>query len=134
MNKILILFFIILIVLSGCATSTTQQKESDYINQTENNYSIKEDFNSYDEAIKYVRSEKIFIKDSVNTSKSSWIRGAEYYCLRGEDEGYAIFNLNGKEYIHKSLPSNVWEGFKREDSFGSYYNSNIKGKYTLILK
>lgn len=94
----------------------------------------EKEFYSYEEAVDYVRSDPNFIVDKVDTSKSSWIRTAEYYYLKGNSFGYAIFNLNGKEYIHRGVPRNKWDGFKSASSFGSYYNQYIKGKYTLYLE
>lgn len=92
-----------------------------------------EDFSNYEEAIEYVRSNPVFNLDKVDTSKSSWIRGAEYCYQNGSDYGYAIFNLQEKEYIHKGVPKEVWEDFKDAESFGSYYNKYLKGEYTLYL-
>ena len=45
-------------------------------------------FNSYDDAIFWVRNNHGLTKDSVDTSKSSWIRGAEYY---SDGSGYGFF-------------------------------------------
>lgn len=95
---------------------------------------LEKEFYSYEEAVDYVRNDPNFIVDEVDTSKSSWIREAEYYYLKSNNFGYVILNLNGKEYIHREVPKNVWEGFKRSSSFGSYYNQYIKGKYKIYLK
>lgn len=81
-----------------------------------------------------MRSNSDFKKDTVNTSKSSFIRGAEFYKIPGASAGgYLILNLNGKDYIHRNVPEKVWTRFKGASSFGSYYNSNIKGKFRLDL-
>jgi len=89
-------------------------------------------FTSYDQAQTWVRTNPNFSKDSVDTSKSSWIRGAEYY-TDGSGSGYLILNMKGKEYIWEGVPLNVWEGFKEADSFGKYYHKYIKGRYILEL-
>lgn len=61
----------------------------------------------------------------LDTSKSSWIRGAWY----DSQEKYMIIDLNGTKYNYYGMPNNVWEAFKRADSFGTFYNKNIKGIY-----
>jgi hypothetical protein len=91
------------------------------------------DFNSYEEAIVWVRSTNSLIKDSVDTSKSSWIRSAEYYS-DGLGIGFLILNMKGKEYIWEGVPLNVWKGFKKADSFGKYYHRYIKGNYYMELE
>ena len=35
----------------------------------------------------------------------------------------------GMEYIYDNVPLSVWEGFKNAPSKGSYYATNIRGKY-----
>lgn len=90
-------------------------------------------FDSYSQANKLVKSSTFEIKESVNTSKSSWIRGATYYSCDGE-KGFFILQTDNKEYIHQNVPLDIWKGFKNASSFGSYYSRNIKGKYQLQLK
>ncbi|MBW1613973.1 MAG: KTSC domain-containing protein [Deltaproteobacteria bacterium] len=89
-------------------------------------------FDSYQQATRLVKSSKFKIKETLDTSKSSWIRGATYYSCDGE-EGFLILVTDDKEYIHQNVPINVWNGFKNASSFGSYYSRNIKGKYQLQL-
>lgn len=86
-------------------------------------------FSSWDEATRYVRSH--YEAETVDTSKSSWITSAEYY--EAEGEGYLILGMNGKPYIFRGVPPAVWEGFKKADSFGSYYQAHIKGRYYFKL-
>ena len=97
------------------------------------NASDRPSFNSYDDAISWVRNNHGLSKDSVDTSKSSWIRGAEYY-TDGSGYGFLILNMKGKEYIWEDVPTIVWNGFKKADSFGKYYHRNIKGNYYMGLK
>ena len=61
----------------------------------------------------------------VNTSRSSFIRGAWY------DEGnqYMVISLSGTNYHYCGLPTSIWNQFRRADSFGKTYNRIIKGKY-----
>jgi hypothetical protein len=61
----------------------------------------------------------------LDTSKSSWIRGAWYDAERR----YMIINLRGTNYHYCGLLPSVWKKFKESDSFGSSYNANIKGNY-----
>lgn len=89
-------------------------------------------FNSYDDAISWVRNNHGLSKDSVDTSKSSWIRGAEYYS-DGSGYGFLILNMKGKEYIWEDVPIIIWNGFKKADSFGKYYHRHIRGRYYMEL-
>jgi len=61
----------------------------------------------------------------LDTSTSSFVQGAWY----DFSEQYMIINLNGTNYHYCSLPSSVWQEFMTAESFGSYYNSDIKGYY-----
>lgn len=93
---------------------------------------IDEHFSSYGDALRKVRSVDWAIEESVNTSKSSWIRAASFYSCDGKS-GYFIIKTDSKEYIHQGLPVGVWREFKTASSFGSYYTKNIKNKYRLRL-
>jgi hypothetical protein len=93
---------------------------------------LPKSYDSYDEALSLIRAAKFQYEDKANTSKSSWIRGAEYYSCDGKT-GYFILITDSKEYIHAGMPLDVWEGFKNAESFGKYYNDYIKHKYLLSL-
>lgn len=77
-------------------------------------------------SVKY-RSDPVDISsfEHLDTSKSSWVRGAWY------DSGnkYMIINLSGTNYHYCSMPNSVWRNFKSASSFGSHYNGYIKGNY-----
>jgi hypothetical protein len=90
-------------------------------------------YSSYSKAVSAIRSYSFGYSDFADMSKSSWIKSAEYYsCTSGS--GYLIVNLkSGESYIHYGVPAAKWNGFKSADSFGSYYNSQLKGMYTLKL-
>lgn len=94
--------------------------------------SLPRQFNSYAEAISKVKQTKFKIAENLNTSKSSWIVGAKYYSCDGLT-GYMILRTSEREYIHQGLPIGMWTEFKTADSFGKYYNTNIKGHYRLRL-
>lgn len=90
-------------------------------------------FSSYNDAISSVESVDFKIEDEADTSKSSWIRSADFYSCDG-DSGYLIISTDDHEYIHENLPVSVWEDFKNADSFGKFYNANIKNNYQMISK
>jgi hypothetical protein len=91
-------------------------------------------FTSYSQAIKAVQSSNFKIKESANTSSSSWMTSAKYYSCDG-NKGFFIYTTNrGYEYIHSGVPLRIWEGFKNADSKGKYYNSEMKNRYQINLK
>lgn len=100
--------------------------------QAQDCHQLPTSFTSYQQAEKMVKAADFKIYDSVNTSKSSWIRGAEFYSCDGRT-GFFIFKTDSKAYIYKDLPIEVWQGFKNAASFGSYYNSFIKGKWRMVI-
>jgi hypothetical protein len=89
-------------------------------------------FNSYEDAVAFVKKATFKITDQVNTSKSSWIRSASYYSCDGK-VGYFIYSTDKQEYIHAGVPVEIWMGFKNADSFGSYYDHNIRKRYRFNL-
>ena len=93
---------------------------------------LPKSFSSYEQAKSLVKSSTFKIKESVNTSKSSWIRGASFYSCDSK-KGFLIINTDSKEYIHQNVPIEIWREFKNAGSFGSYYSNYIRGKYRLIL-
>jgi hypothetical protein len=94
--------------------------------------SIPAHFNSYEQATSWVKDATFKFKESVNTSKSSWIRSASYYSCDGK-VGYFIYSTDKQEYIHAGVPIEIWNGFKNADSFGSYYDHYIRKKYRFYL-
>ncbi len=90
-------------------------------------------FATYEEANAKVRAANFPVKETANTSGSSWIRGAEYYSCDSK-QGYFILVTDKKSYIYDGVPVNIWKNFKAAQSKGGYYNSNIKGRYKLHLK
>ena len=93
---------------------------------------LKEDFTSYEQAEKSIENTNFTFSDTCNTSKSSWILGAEYYSCDNKN-GYFLIKTKKRTYIHKDLPKGIWNEFRNADSFGKFYNSKIKGKYQLII-
>lgn len=94
---------------------------------------LPERFSSYSQAITLVQRSTFRISESANTTGSSWLNSAKYYSCDGI-KGYLIYSTNkGYQYIHSEVPVNVWSGFIKAESKGSYYNSNIKYRYKLKL-
>lgn len=89
-------------------------------------------FKSYDQAVSTVRNFGFSFKDRVNTAKSSWIRGASYYSC-DKRSGFLLINTDNENYIHANVPVAIWYQFKSAYSFGSFYSSQIRGRYQLRL-
>lgn len=89
-------------------------------------------FSTYKEAESKILSAKFAFSDNVNTSKSSWVRGASFYSC-DKKIGYFIIKTDKRNYIYKNLPISIWNSFKNANSFGSYYDRNIKNRYQLYL-
>lgn len=90
-------------------------------------------YSSNDEAAKTIKAAHFKIQETVNTSKSSWIRGASYYSCDG-NLGFFILKTDNREYLYSEVPVATWNGFKNSNSFGEYYNSYIKHTFTFYLK
>lgn len=88
-------------------------------------------FSSYEEAASKISKASFKVSESVNTSKSSWIRSAKYRSCDGQT-GYLLIGTDTREYIHKGVPIVVWNSFRKASSFGSYYNEYIKYRYRLV--
>lgn len=90
-------------------------------------------FSSYSQAITTIQNTEFKISESLTTSKSSWIRRADYYSCDGQS-GFFIIVTDAKSYIHANMPIALWLHFKQANSFGSFYDHYIKGKYRIYLK
>lgn len=93
---------------------------------------LQEKFSSYSEAIEKINRTKFAFIDKVNTSSSSWVRGASFYSCN-KRLGYFIIKTDKGNYIYKDLPINIWNSFKNSSSFGRYYDINIRNRYQLYL-
>lgn len=89
-------------------------------------------FNSYQQANKDIKSANFKIEENINTSRSTFVEGASYYSCDGKI-GYLLINIRNTEYIHQNVPITLWKNFKQADSFGKFYNFNIKGNYNLLI-
>lgn len=90
-------------------------------------------FSTYDEAESMVQHTQFEYTDEVNTSKSSWIRGAQYFSC-DKQTGFLIIKTDRGSYIHQNVPIHLWYRFKQAVSFGKFYNQFIKHRYPLMLK
>lgn len=119
MIKIYIAFFFSLIIII-CSCSGTDCDQ------------LPKSYSSYNDAEKIIKKADFKIEEKVNTSKSSWVRGAQYYSCDGIT-GFFILKTNNENYLHSGLPVKIWEGFKNSKSFGRYYNEKIKNRYFFNL-
>jgi hypothetical protein len=93
---------------------------------------LPKNYSSYNEAIKIITAADFQIEETVNTSKSSWVRGASYYSCDGAT-GFFILKTDNQDYLYSGVPAEIWQGFKNAESFGNFYNHNIKHRYTFNL-
>ena len=77
---------------------------------------LQQDFTSYEQAKTSIKSTSFALSDKCNTSKSSWILGAEYYSCDNRN-GYFFIMTSKKTYIHKDLPKELWYEL---ETFASY--------------
>lgn len=89
-------------------------------------------FESYPESLAVVESATFNFTNQLDTSESSWIRGAHYYSC-DNITGFLIIDTDSNSYIHERVPLTVWEAFENAKSFGSFYNRNVKGRFQLQL-
>jgi hypothetical protein len=90
-------------------------------------------FTSYQKALSEVKSTNFTINDIVDTSRSSLIKSASFYSC-DSNVGFLLVKIKNTEYIYQNVPISVWESFKKADSFGRFYNRNVKGSYQLIIR
>ncbi len=64
--------------------------------------------------------------EQLDTSKSSWIRGAWY----DAKNAYLVIRLDQTYYPYCNVPESAWETFKQAESFGKEYNALLKGKFS----
>lgn len=89
-------------------------------------------FTSQQIALYKVELSKFNFKESIDTSKSSWIRGLSFYAC-DRKTGFLIMETKSQKYIHQEVPVLLWEKLKKASSFGTFYNDNIRGKYKIRL-
>lgn len=80
-----------------------------------------------------IKSSHFKFSDKCNTSSSSWILNAEYFSC-DKETGFLLLTTKTTTYIHQDVPIEIWKEFKRAESFGTYYNQHIKGRFQLELQ
>ncbi len=90
-------------------------------------------FPSYESAMQQIKGAKFKISETIDTRKSSWIRGLSYLSCDGKS-GFMIMTTDSKSYIHQDVPIEIWNDLKSADSFGTYYNEKIKHQYRISIK
>ena len=93
-------------------------------------YQLPDRFESYEEAKVIISNTHFLFEESVWTLKSSWIDRASYHSCDGRT-GFFIIHTGGKTYVHDRVPIGIWYGFKKADSYGRFYNRNLRGKFRL---
>lgn len=83
---------------------------------------------SYKDALKTIKHTNFNLSEKIYTN-SSWIKSIEFYSCN-EITGFLILtSKQDRQYIHNSVPLNLWYQFKQTDSYGRFYNANIKNKF-----
>ena len=95
---------------------------------------LPQSYDSHNEAIAIIKQTKFLFTDYLPAGNSSWIAKAKYYSCDNRIGFLILTTIRGKEYIHKNVPNDIWRAFTKSPSNGSYYNTNIKGRYRLILE
>lgn len=116
MKNLLVLFIIVF-------TTSCQGQKCENLPKT---------FNSHSEAIFKITEASFDVTESVNTSTSSWITGANFYSCDGA-KGFLLLKTSKKNYIFKAVPLDLWNNFKKASSFGKFYNKYIRGKFQLAV-
>jgi len=114
----LLLYIFTLIIFISCQSNDCEQLPSS--------------FQPYEEGVSKVIDSSFRLEDQLDTSRSSWIRGAQYFSCDSHI-GFLVINTDSSIYIHQGVPISIWEGFKDARSFGSYYNRNLKGRFKLRI-
>lgn len=113
--------FLLLVLLTGSLQSCQSQSCTDWIGNR---------FSNFQEAEKTIRVSKFGYQDKLNTTKSSWIVKAEYFSC-DKESGYLLISTEKKSYLFEAVPVQVWQNFKKADSYGKFYNREIRGRYQI---
>ena len=81
---------------------------------------------TYDEAVS--KAKDCGASDNKVTFGSSWIREISFYKCDATN-GFLIIKTDKDQYIHSGVPKTVWLDFKNADSYGEFYNRNLKGRF-----
>ncbi|MBT4455836.1 KTSC domain-containing protein [Candidatus Peregrinibacteria bacterium] len=127
MKKILLILSTI-VLLSGCSSDQNYKVTPEADNIDYESYFQTEEHTPIVVSVKY-RDDAVDVGhprfEYLNTSGSSFVRGAWY----DDDNQYMVIKLNSTYYHYCGMPSVTWTTFKNANSFGTTYNSAIKGSY-----
>jgi hypothetical protein len=112
------------------ANRSTSEKPKETLYSCEN---LPIQFDSYQSATLQVKNATFPVEESINTSRSSWVRAASYFSC-DHTFGFLIITTDSRNYIYQEVPQKIWQAFQNANSFGSYYNQWIKGRYPVRLK
>ena len=112
------IFFIIIVFTLSC-----KQK---------NCFDLKTNFSSYNDALKTITNTTFSIEESLDTTKSSWVKEVKYFSCNKKN-GFLVFRTSSKSYIYDRVPIGIWMEFKKANSIGKFYNKRLKSNYQLIL-
>lgn len=124
--------FLLILFITSCNSNDKSSIKEGTSDGSANCNSLPASFASYSVAVSAVESAEFAFTDEANTSKSSWIRAARYYSC-DNISGYFLIETDRGNYLHQGVPVSVWESFKTASSFGSFYSSNIRDRYRLML-
>lgn len=83
---------------------------------------------SYREIIKVLKQTDFKVSEKVYTD-SSWIKSIKFYSCN-EITGFLILtSKQNKQYVHNKVPLNLWNQFKKANSYGRFYNTYIKKRF-----
>lgn len=101
---------------------------SSLLNCQSQNCNINLDNKNYQEAIQEIKQANFDLEQKINVS-STWIKRIEYYSCDNEIGFLIMTTFKNKQYLHNYVSIDLWNKFKEADSFGRFYNSNLKGRY-----
>ena len=116
-TNLILTFYLFAFTLMGCHSTCDCEKIANSL--------------TYNEAV--IKAKECGASDSQTTSKSSWIRKISFYRC-DETKGFLIMQTDKGEYIHSDVSQTVWNDFKNADSFGDFYNRNMRGRFQFVLK
>ncbi len=118
------IFVLFLLIFFSVSTSAQSHKSCE---------ELPASFPNYENAMQQIKVAEFKINETIDTRRSSWIRGLSYFSCDGKS-GFMIMKTDSKSYIHQNVPIDIWNEVKNAESFGSYYNDKIKHLYQLSIK
>jgi phosphatidylserine/phosphatidylglycerophosphate/cardiolipin synthase-like enzyme len=69
------------------------------------------------------------VTDTLDASRSTWIKGATFTAEAGSDRGRLTVDMEGEKITYMGVPATVWAAFKNAKSLGRFYAEQIKSRY-----